>query len=326
MARALGRRRAAAGLTLPDVIEAYHIAYREIWNELVTRATTAGPETASALTREVAPLWKWLHVLSATVAETHADLVRVRHTTRAALRRRFLSALVAQPFDITESRGLARELGFDINSRFVVACAEGVPETTLHALLDELSGSGRMVEGEQESGRVVLVAQGYTDEELSDALQDHAAGVRVGVGLSREDISGAALSLADAQDALGRARITGFAVRFSDDWLLSVLSATGERLTPILERCGTVARENPALAETVQALAAARWSVTACARLLRIHPNSAKYRLDRWRALTGQDPHSFHGMVTSFVAMGLLVTDGPPAPLPSGHGRGASEH
>ena len=34
-ARGMGHRRAAAGITLPDVIEAYHIAYREIWTELL---------------------------------------------------------------------------------------------------------------------------------------------------------------------------------------------------------------------------------------------------------------------------------------------------
>ena len=37
-ARAMGHRRAAAGMTLPDVIEAYHIAYREIWTELLRDA------------------------------------------------------------------------------------------------------------------------------------------------------------------------------------------------------------------------------------------------------------------------------------------------
>ena len=36
-ARGVGHRRAAAGMTLPDVIEAYHIAYREIWAELLRR-------------------------------------------------------------------------------------------------------------------------------------------------------------------------------------------------------------------------------------------------------------------------------------------------
>ena len=45
----MGHRRAAAGITLPDVIEAYHVAYREIWMELLGDARESQPPLDSAL-------------------------------------------------------------------------------------------------------------------------------------------------------------------------------------------------------------------------------------------------------------------------------------
>jgi DNA-binding PucR family transcriptional regulator len=66
-----------------------------------------------------------------------------------------------------------------------------------------------------------------------------------------------------------------------------------------------VARRHPDLAETVLAYSRCRYSVSACARQLHIHPNSARYRLDRWKALTGQDVETFMGLAASVAALEL---------------------
>jgi hypothetical protein len=309
-ARKVGRRRAARNLPLPSVVEAYHIGYRELWNELLCRAQAEGPEQAGALVGEVALLWNWFHRLSATVAEAHAEETRLRVSTRAARQRRFLEVLRGSSRGVEEQDALARQLGFDPDEEFVLARADEVPETRIEELDSRLSEVGGTVHCSWDAGTAAVIAQGCSDTDLLDAVHAVVADARIGVGLPRRGVDGARLSLLDADDALRRSRAVGADVRFADDWLLAALGASSDRLEAVLSRGAAVARNNPALTATVQAFADRRSSVTACARALQIHPNSAKYRLERWRALTGWDPQTFPGLVSSLVCLGLFDSAG----------------
>ncbi|GAA3046255.1 helix-turn-helix domain-containing protein [Pseudonocardia yunnanensis] len=316
-ARKVGRRRAARNLPLPSVVEAYHIAYRELWNELLGLAQAEGPEQAGALVGEVALLWNWFHRLSATVAESHAEETRLRATTRAALRRRFVGMLRGSSRGAEEQDALARQLGFDPDDEFVLARADEVPETRIEELDNRLAEMAGTVQCSWDAGSVVVMAQGCRDADLLDAVHAVVADARVAVGLPRRGVDGARLSLLDADDALLRSRAVGADVRFADDWLLATLGASSHRLEALLSRGAGVARTNPALAATVRAFADGRSSVTACARILQIHPNSAKYRLDRWQALTGWDLQTFPGLVSSLVCLGLFAPSEARAPAGS---------
>ncbi len=329
-ARAVGRRRAAAGLALPDVIEAYHIAYREIWNELLGLARPGRSrqaeqaDRAEALVGLVGLLWNWFHRLSAAVAEAHVEQSRRAATTRAALHRRLVEAVVAGSAE--QALPVARDLGFDVAGPFLVACADGVPETAVEALADRLAALPGVALCSTDGDRVVLVAQrgpdgspdGDPDGGLADAVHAVAPDARVGIGLERTGPAGAALGLLDAQDALHRAAgpdRTGGTVRFADDWLLAVLGRESARLAEPLAGGAAVARAHPALAATVRAFAEQQFSITACARVLHIHPNSAKYRLDRWQTLTGWDPRSFAGLSASMVCLALTAGAEPADPV-----------
>ncbi|KQX65199.1 hypothetical protein ASD48_19140 [Streptomyces sp. Root1310] len=67
------------------------------------------------------------------------------------------------------------------------------------------------------------------------------------------------------------------------------------------------ARRQPA--ETVRAYSECRYSVSACARGLHIHPNSARilpeYCLDRCKELTGHDSETVDGLDASVIALEL---------------------
>jgi DNA-binding PucR family transcriptional regulator len=95
-------------------------------------------------------------------------------------------------------------------------------------------------------------------------------------------------------------------VEFERDWLMSSLKAIKPRFEAILQPTMTVARRYPDLAETVRAYSRCRYSVSACARELHIHPNSARYRLDRWKALTGHDIETAYGLIASVIALELM--------------------
>ncbi|WP_234420132.1 PucR family transcriptional regulator [Rhodococcus ruber] len=294
-ARELGRRRAAQGIALGNVIEAYHIAYREIWNELLelSRAENAG--TSEPLLSVVALLWNWFHRLSAAVAEGHSDELRSNSTTRAVIQREFLHALISGT--ALQHRALATSLGFDPDGPFQVACIEGFPRHLSARLDEELAGNGGAVLFDDE--RTVVVLQNVAAPEFLERLHALASTAIAGVGHTRTGLSGATDSVKDAQLVLTRACKLGRSITLAEDWLMAILDNSAAHLRPLLRHGTEVAARNDRLAETLRAFATSGFSLSACARELRVHPNTVKYRLDRWRELTGWDVHDVEGLVAS---------------------------
>ncbi|MGW2378682.1 PucR family transcriptional regulator [Streptomyces sp. NPDC001658] len=302
-ARSFGRRRSTQQLALADVIEAFHIAYRELWNELLLE-TRSRDDLALALVGEVGLLWNWFHRLSAVVAEAHSEEFRSRQATRQTLRRQLLKMVSGSPLGHEQQESLARSLGFEPDGDFVVACLDGVTEAQVEPINRALGALERGVAHCcHDAGNAAVVAQGCAAEDLLAAVHRGEPAVLVGVGLARGGPAGAVLSFADATQALERARQVRQDVQFADDWLLVTLGGAGHRLDALFTDGAATARKHPRLAETVRAYAAHGYSLTACARALQIHPNSAKYRLDRWRELTGWDVQTFDGLVSSMVCL-----------------------
>ena len=301
--RAVGRRRAAAQLALPDVVEAYHIAYREIWNELLAGAKRHDPDLTPELAGEVAPVWLWFHRLTAAVADAHATELRTRVATRLTRRRQFLQALTDGAHGAAR---LARALGFDPDGEFVVACAGPLDEEAVDRLDSALEASATPAICVHDAGRAVLISQGLQAGLAAIVRQSHRdIQLRIGTGLPRAGLVGASASLADALDALGLAHAAGRDVHFAGDWLMTLLHAQQHRLAGLLSGGAEIAAEYPRLPETVRAYASSGYSISACARLLHIHPNTAKYRLERWKALTGWDTQTFPGLASSLLCLGL---------------------
>jgi hypothetical protein len=57
LARGLGAQRARQGISLDVVLSSYHIGFREIWNELLSRARAQDGELTTALVQLVNLLW-----------------------------------------------------------------------------------------------------------------------------------------------------------------------------------------------------------------------------------------------------------------------------
>ncbi|MEU9246169.1 helix-turn-helix domain-containing protein [Streptomyces sp. NPDC048385] len=301
-ARAFGRRRATQRMAVADVIEAYHVAYRELWNELLLE-THNRDELALALVGEVGLLWNWFHRLSAVVAEAHAEESRSRQATQQALRRQLLEVLAGSSLSQDKQESLARSLGFEPAGDFLVACLDGVAQAQVEPVNQALGTFGGVAHCCYDKGSAVVVAQGCAEADLLAAVHRGEPTALAGVGLARSGVAGAVLSFADATQALERAREVREDVRFTDEWLMVTLGGAGQRLDALFADGAETARKHPRLAETVRAYAAHGYSLTACARALRIHPNSAKYRLDRWRELTGWDVQTFDGLVSSVVCL-----------------------
>jgi sugar diacid utilization regulator len=91
-------------------------------------------------------------------------------------------------------------------------------------------------------------------------------------------------------------------VEFKEDWFMSCLNAVRPRFEGLLRQTVLVIRAHPQIAQTVHAYAECRYSVKAYARQLHIHPKGGRYRLDRWRTLTGWNVETFNGLMASIIA------------------------
>jgi PucR C-terminal helix-turn-helix domain/GGDEF-like domain len=202
---------------------------------------------------------------------------------------------------------IATELGYQADGEFMVACVAGLGRRdAADRLTEALHPASRRVTCTYHEGHVVVVAQGLTAAQIRAAVDTFRPTARIGTGIPRPGLAGAAVSLRDAQEAVERTNEDRRMVQFEHDWLMSCLKAIKPRFEAILQPTMAVARRHPDLAETVRAYSSCRYSVSACARQLHIHPNSARYRLDRWKALTGHDIETAPGLTASLIALELM--------------------
>lgn len=310
--RELGTRRAQQGMSLQDVIQSYHLGLKAIWIGLVEQGGDAGP----ALLEASSWLWDNVHVLTSAVADGHGEASRSAQAVRAGLRFRVLEALnrwpEATPSDL---EGLATKLGYDLAAEFtaVVTPAAGWNELDVESFQlvlerNRRTASGRLgvLQCSRVADLVVVLAQGSSTKPVEDALRSRSSTTRMGVGMSRSGLVGAAASIQDALLAV-RTAGQGEVVSFELAWPAALLAAHPEQSMLLLEAGLEAAHGQAHLAEAVLAFAEHGFSVSAAARSLHLHANSVAYRLERWHELTGWNPRTFDGLLRSVAAMRLTA-------------------
>ncbi|ONI67283.1 hypothetical protein BWI15_29475 [Kribbella sp. ALI-6-A] len=304
-ARALGRTRAEEGLAVEAMISAYHIGYRDFWELLLARAQN-NPKLSTQLVEVVSLFWTWIR-LSSAAADAHAEAIRSLQATQINLTHRFLGALHSGDAGSDEAIRLARALGFDPDHLFQAVCAPG--GAWAEDQLDDLQRSLQFARGTIRAATrgpvTVILCQDVTPDVVVSTVHRIRPGLPLGIGLARQGLGGAEAGLLDAEQALRVAELRGGVVRFEEDWLLAVVGTHRQRLSPLLRGDETIGRDHPHLADAVQAFAKNGFSAAAAARALTIHPNTMAYRLDRWHQLTGWDPHTTKGLVSSLLHLAL---------------------
>jgi hypothetical protein len=307
-ARELGRQRAFEGVPVEAVIGAYHVGYQEIWNVLLTRAESRGGGLTQQLVRLVNLAWTWVWLVSSASADAHAEATRSRQAVQIGLVHRLLDVLRRGEATSDEAVFLARALGFDPEGDFQAVCSPAAewPEEGLDRLRRRLSAQPGTVHGATQGAFTVILVQGADAAGVADSVRALSPAPLVGIGLRRPGLDGAELSVGDAELALKVAPSADGLSSFAEHWLAACLSPQRRRIAPLLERGGNVAAAHPHLAEAVRAFAGHGYSVTAGARALHLHPNTVKYRLDRWRELTGWDPWAPDGLTKSLLSIRLF--------------------
>jgi len=298
-AAALGRLRAAQGVSVEGVISAYHVGNRELWR-LIDEYADRGREFLPQL---AASMWEAIHVTSTEITAAHSMVARARHTQSLTMRHRFVELLDRQGTD-PELLDIATSLGFDVGGEFVAAYITagerpGSVAETVHEELEYLDGVSFAI---QQGSWLLVVAQGPTVDALRQLVLELDPVPCAGIGLHRTGLAGARQSIRDAADALLLAADEEPVAAFGEQWWLAGLLAQADRLEPSLRPVREVASGNPHLVEAVQAFAASGFSVSSAAKGLHVHPNSVAYRLDRWTTLTGWNPRTFDGLAHSLVA------------------------
>jgi len=317
LARQIGRQRSIEGLALTEVIEAYHIAFRETWDELLkwSRDRQRGLDALS----QVGLLWSWIHRFSAAVADAHAEQSLVSEAARTMLRQELIDALVEGRLG-REPELVAERLGYRLEKgEFTVICSDADSSDGINELNARLAASIGVGHCGNQADRSFIISQGIPTDFLLQIVRDSRPGSSFGIGLARQGLVGAAMSLRDATDAFKHARSARAEIHFETDWLAATVAADAQRLEAILSVGTSVARRNPRLADAVRAYATNGFSISACARDLGIHPNSVKYRLERWSALTGWRYDNFSGIVNSVSSLSQAAGDASNAVAPAGN-------
>ncbi|NMO56669.1 PucR family transcriptional regulator [Actinoplanes sp. TBRC 11911] len=294
--RLLGRLRAEQGLRLETVIGAYHVGYRMVWEELRVRLLAGDHE--EQLLPVTSVFWSWLRSSVSAVADGYATAGDVREESRDALARTLIAGLAGGP----PAGSAARGLGFDPDGWFQVICAPAAdwPADRVRGLRRELGHRALRAAAHTHGAVLALVSQDARPEPALALLGDHPV---AGVGLRRAGLGGAAESLTDAERALVLARARAGPVHFERDWVIATLVAQLPRLQPLITPGSGLSRAH--LTESVAAFVGNRFSIAGAAAALHIHPNTLRYRLDRWERVTGWDVHTLDGLLRSALNIAM---------------------
>ena len=304
-ARELGRRRARQGLAIESIIGAYHVGYREMWNTLLSRVGPADQTMRSDLASVVGTVWMWIEQASSAAADAYGETVRAED----ALAHRFLGTLSAGGPVTAEHTRMAESLGFDPIGAFQAVCspADAWRDEDTTALRDQVRSHRGTLMCAVRDDLLIAVLQSIPASVFVEAMRCHDARAAVGVGLVREGLAGASISIVDALEVLP-AGGTGEVATFERDWLIATVRPRADRLTALLDPCRRTAQAHPDIAETVRAFAEHGFSLTSTGRALHIHPNTVRYRLERWQELTGRDARTWAGLSVGMVALDLPMT------------------
>jgi len=302
--RLVGRRSAMRGLPLPPLIAAYEVGFRELWSMLAHRAT--GGPAATLLLERGSIVWQRLVETTTAVAEGYKQEVARRMAFESTATAHFLEALGQEPGG-EEAAVLARELGFDPQGPFRVVVLGGpiAVSDIARALAAAVQARGAHASSTQRGRTAVVIMQLGEEDALDDVLETIPPTTAVAVGGVGDGLAGAWLSFVEAERALELAVARKDVCRFDEEWLLATLVSHRASIERVLAPGVAVAQRKSHLVEALRAFSRSGFSVAESARLVGVSPNSLRYRLTRWRALTGWDPWTFDGLSRSMMAIDL---------------------
>ena len=299
-----GRNRAAAGVPLTMVLEAYRVGGRFIWEQVASTARSVGASSDVVL-RAGSEMWQVLDTYSQELAEGYREEAAAQALSAEQQRSALFQALFEGHLAATNPWEAAQLLRLPQNVPLVVVAGE-VPAIGIHALPRAesilrdagLLSTWRLLP-DLEVGVVSLSNPAAQLDGLANTLSTCAVG-RVGISPPFIDLHTAPQALTLAQMALSSSLIED-GVTIFDRHLLGIASVSAP---DFMEHLASVAlaglamvpnKERAVLMETLGAWLDNGGSAQKTSEQLFVHRNTVHQRLRKLEAHTGQkldDPRS----------------------------------
>jgi hypothetical protein len=315
------------GISLESFLHATRLWGQLTWEHVLEIARTDDPAEREAALQIAGVVFRHLDTMSALWASAYLAEAEGVSSDRAVLRRDLLDALIAGKGDDERIRRLARSLGLQLGSGYVVVVLRG-EETqdsfreTIETAREHLCPAEASLLVGLRQGEVVALYPAGEPAAMEavraecTALAEAVAGsgVSVGVGARHDGMAQIAVGYAEAKDAADIAAGSGLLGRpvAFDEVLIDHMvrsSPHGDRildgtLRPLLDYD---AERQSELVPTLRAYMASGFNLTKSAELLSVHPNTVVYRLKRIKELSGRDPHEPDDLLLLFL--GLKLTE-----------------
>ena len=320
-------RRLHEGISLESFLHA-----TRLWGQLTWEAVLACARPEVATEREAAlqiagEVFRHLDTMSALWASAYLAEAEGVSSDRAVLRRDLLDALIAGKGDDERIRRLARSLGLELATGYVVIVLRGEEtEHAFRALIETARehlrpGEASLLVGLRQ-GEVVALYPAPAPPVMESVRVECAAlaaavaedGVSIGLGARHDGMAQIAIGYAEAKDAADIAAGTGLRGRpvAFDEVLIDHMvrsSPHGDRildgtLRPLLDYD---AERHSELVPTLRAYVDSGFNLTKSAEILSVHPNTVVYRLKRIKELSGRDPHDPDDLL--LLVLGLKLTE-----------------
>jgi hypothetical protein len=295
--RAMGRKRAAAGVPLTAVMAAYRVAARYLWERLADVATRAGV-TAEVSLRAASEMWLVLDTFTQEMTDGYREEMTAQTLSHEEERSALVQALLEGGLGETSLWEAADLLRLPRTGRYVVIAAQ-VPDIARHALprIERALGAIRIPSAwrllhDAEIGIAALTDRRATIDHLATRLAETCTGC-VGVSPPYDDLSRTPESLRLARIALHGA-FDGQKVTLFDRDPLAVATAGAP---DIMRRIAATTLSGPdqisveertVLLNTFGVWRDSSGSADKAAQLLHCHPNTVRHRLRRLEERTGR--------------------------------------
>ncbi|ACU70931.1 putative transcriptional regulator, PucR family [Catenulispora acidiphila DSM 44928] len=293
-----GRARAAEGVPMSAVFEAYQISLAYIWEHLAEAAERDEVAPRVAL-RAASALWRRLSGFTDVMADSYrAELsarIRSEEQRRSALIQALLEGHLSEPqvWEAADALRLPHQGPYVVIAARVAGAGEhGLTRGMEEGLQRQSITSAWRLLHDVEIGLASLPRPADQLDVLIEALAAGSVG-RVGISPLYDDLTGTSQALRLARIALRGAASPGKVVVFGRD-SLSVAAASAPDVMARLSRAifaglDTMPAEDRAiLLDTFGAWLDHGGSADEAARKLYVHPNTVRYRLRRLEERTGR--------------------------------------
>ena len=296
---ATGSRRAAAGVPLPAVMDAYRIATHHLWDAFVQIAITQPGIGRDVLISATERIWHiqdaYTDAMTSAYRQQTTQQVLEDEAERAALTEALLDGRNLNDYALWE---VAQLLRLPISGPYMVIAAtcptvgkQALPGITAKLRAADIFSAWRLLPDIQ-----VGIAHVSTESKRDAVVEllERQATTRVGVSPSFNDLTDTAQALRYARVALKTRSSRTAGVTVFEDSLLAVAAVSAPDVTNkvaaiILDQFHDMSSdEKGVLFETFRVWLAQKGSTANTAAQLYCHPNTVRHRLRRIEAHTGR--------------------------------------